>query len=476
MNYLRVKNFKRISDEIAMKDLKNINYLVGKNSSGKSSILDAISCLNGNSGPINFFESDSIVEINIGEKIKKIVWEEKFETKPQSNGVLQIRTSIVTYSNDIEKGSGDPNLIRNSFDELGGVIENKEEFDSLNNTLNELGFDKIEVERKVGDAWEKDIGKKVFSQGSKKIDPSVLAQGIKTVYSLKKAISSGFSKTVSPWLENGERDVLLIVIEEPETFLHPALQKKVPEIIEKLLSEWPPEIREKIFLFIATHSPFIVSSASKYHNSKVYILEEGKLLSVADSDPSFGYEVEHCLPVVAQLLGADVTDLGYPENYCIIEESSLQNILDGAKEMLKNIQFVSLGGWSHEKRYGEIIKNLEATNTLIKCNPWYGERYRLILDKPDITKLQKGEEARFRKISEKLEDRYVELKYHNIEEYYKNIDQTIYDAFLAGSKTQEEKTKYSLQIAEIIKTPEDFSKLFEGELDFLLKEEDTLLR
>jgi len=50
--------------------------------------------------------------------------------------------------------------------------------------------------------------------------------------------------------------------------------------------------------------------------------------------------------VVGQVLGGDVTDLGYPENDCILEEYSLQVILKNAKVegIIRNIQVISALG------------------------------------------------------------------------------------------------------------------------------------
>lgn len=74
---LRIKNYKKISEEIYLKDFSQVNYIVGKNSCGKSSILNALSHLKDGSNSRRFFTKDSVVEFSIGEKKRFIAWEDK---------------------------------------------------------------------------------------------------------------------------------------------------------------------------------------------------------------------------------------------------------------------------------------------------------------------------------------------------------------------------------------------------------------
>ena len=70
----------------------------------------------------------------------------------------------------------------------------------------------------------------------------------------------------------------------------------------------------------------------------------------------------------------------------------------------------------------------------------------------------------------KPQERFIELKNQNIEDYYKNLDKEVYKEYTEtpDNKSGEVKRKFSELITEKIKTKEDFSKLFDGELDFLL--------
>ncbi|HEX7870498.1 MAG TPA: hypothetical protein VF455_10350, partial [Chryseobacterium sp.] len=85
------------------------------------------------------------------------------------------------------------------------------------------------------------------------------------------------------------------------------------------------------------------------------------------------------------------------------------------------------------------------------------------------------EKERIEKIKSNIGTRFTELKEHSLEYYYKNIDIEIYKSAIeeiATAKGREKgipKSKYANIILNKINTKEDFSKLFNNELNFLLK-------
>ena len=87
-------------------------------------------------------------------------------------------------------------------------------------------------------------------------------------------------------------------IEEPETGLHPKLQKLLPQIFEDLSKEY------FVTFLISTHSPFIISAAAEFGNSqKVYMIENGICVN---PEGNSGNEVKH--RVATKMLGARIKD------------------------------------------------------------------------------------------------------------------------------------------------------------------------
>lgn len=67
-NKLIIKSFKKVHEEIQIENLSQVNYFVGKNGSGKSSVLNAMSYLYDGGNSKHFFTKDSIVEFQVESK------------------------------------------------------------------------------------------------------------------------------------------------------------------------------------------------------------------------------------------------------------------------------------------------------------------------------------------------------------------------------------------------------------------------
>lgn len=89
-----------------------------------------------------------------------------------------------------------------------------------------------------------------------------------------------------------------LLIDEPETYLHPSWQKYLAQIYHELAEQTGCQI------IVSTHSPFIISAAGKYSDSQnVYMIEDGKCLNTYGSS---GKEVKG---IAAAMLGAGIDDL-----------------------------------------------------------------------------------------------------------------------------------------------------------------------
>ena len=80
----------------------------------------------------------------------------------------------------------------------------------------------------------------------------------------------------------------LILIDEPESSLHPNWQNRILKIYEDFAKENNNQI------IIATHSPHIIASAKK-ESLRLLVKKGEKIEVVSDFDGSYGYEVQRVL-------------------------------------------------------------------------------------------------------------------------------------------------------------------------------------
>jgi predicted ATPase len=468
---LKIKDYKRISGELQIEDFAQINYFVGKNSSGKSTILNAISHLNDGGNSRRFFFKNSIVELSLEQKKKFLLWEDK-EKNPNftsHQGDLQLAI-IISGEEHSEKGANGVIRFPFNYSNVG-----KDQLEFINETAAMIDLNPIKAQRIVNDdPWDASVGERIFIQDDKTVTLEYLAQGLKTFNNLNYNISQSLKQIKPEHLQH--IDCIFIIIEEPENNLHPSLQKKVQSFLNQFIKNVSNEISNKLCFCISTHSPFVIGSVASSNNTKVYLMNDGSLvdLSMKKIQSSAGYEGHECAWVVGQMLGADVTDLGYPENYCVLEEHSLQIILEGAKQrgLIKNTQFISASGVSRVVNMSQTIEAIVNLNTLMKCNPYYTDKYCVIVD--NTKELPEKEITRITKIREKLGSRFIELQHSSLEEYYENIDKELHENCrkeLFSARSHEKgviKSKYANLIAAQINSKEKFSQLFNHELDFLI--------
>ena len=472
---LTLKKFKRIYDQIDLKDFTFVNYLVGENGSGKTSVLNAISSFNENSNLRKFFGPESTMQFLADEKKQYIKWNSANPNKIDNEGDLKPNIYLVKEKDDEEKGANGLKGVLQINNRIG--IGNAESLNEFNKFLESVGHSELIAKKFVdqGDPFNQDNGRLIFESPEGIMEPRLIADGLRVLFNLEKS----FTKWASEM--NNTRTVNLAVLEEPEQSLHPTYQKKIPLLLDRLRQQLNPEAAKRTFFFISTHSPFVVSSSSSFDHQKVYPMQNGKLLSINrsnlswdESNQSKGYEGTECAYIVSKMLGADITDLGYPENYCILEEHSLQIILDEAnkKGIISNIQFVSASGVSKSLDLSEMIYEMEKLNTLIKCNPYYFDKYLLIIDNTqNIT--DPTFKQRLNRIAKSLGSRLIELRQNSLEDYYPNLDHEV------AIQAQEEisrahrdqkgviKAKFAKLISSKVNNESDFSKLFNHELDFL---------
>lgn len=468
-NLLEIKDFLRIGSEIKLENFKRINYLVGPNSSGKSSVLSALSFLHDGGNSIYFFNKNSKVEFTLGQKTQKILWSDTDPNHVSHSGDLKIEKILSKKDFPDEKGSNGTFDSHFDYQSVG-----KDELSFLNDTLELLGQPKIIAKRycNVEDPYDSNIGELEFYQDAKKVNPRHLANGLRSFNEIRFEISFMVER-----LKQNVADALFLIIEEPENNLHPGLQKKIPNFIENIVKSLDLSIKEKAFIFIATHSPFIIGESSKFSDQKTYIMSDGGLcdLNLTKISHSEGFSGSDCIQIVSSMLGANIQDLGYPDNYAILEEKSILALLNKTKNLIKNICFVPAGGVPRAADFAETLEQISILDTLINSNIYYSDKYLVIVDNFQSQNVDAKE--RMNKIKLRLSNgnRFCELSKSNLEDYYEDFNKDIYNRFKAEvSKLKYPesgivKQKYAEEVGDLIRTKEDFQRLFKKELDFLLK-------
>lgn len=470
---LRIKNYKRIGTELRIENFERFNYFVGRNGSGKSSVLNALSHLNDGLSARGFFSDKSIVELTMNGKRRQIIWQAADKDPNHTSQLGDLHPLIlVPYNNFQEKGGN--GVLKCVFNYIKMA---KETLDFLNETSKIIGGSPIKAQRVINndDPWDDSVGERIFRQDNITVSLEFLSDGLKSMNDLRYNLSSSFRYMNRGELETA--DVVLIIIEEPENNLHPDMQEKIPDLLSAfLMEEIESGFHEKICFCISTHSPFLISAAAGHDGSKVYFMGDGSLLDLGlnSVESSSGYTGHQCAAVVANMLGGNVTDLGYPENYCVLEEFSMQLILQDAKEkgLIKNIQFVSASGVSRIVSLSKTLDEIGNLDTLMKCNPFYVSKYLVVVD--SLKELEPKEVITIKKIQTRLGKRFIELNEDGLEKYYKNLDVKLSEEFEAeiksvtGANRGAVKAKYAARVAGKVKSASDFSKLFNGELDILL--------
>lgn len=461
-NVVKIK-YKKIENEITLSNFGRVNYLIGKNGSGKSSVLEAFEIYySTNDESIKKLKECPTVQININSN--------SFSgCQPRDMlDILRIHLDINTspVTNVIPNHQR-----RDSFASIRG----SNFYPSLNYAGKMLG--QTNIEKKV-DIIKKDfeeVSEDRIVQQDKEIDLDLLASGHK-----KLAV---FVSELENKLKSFNKDqITFLLIEEPESHLHPSAHKIIPE----MLNDFVDKNKEyaNLYFWVTTHSNCIASSSFKYENQKCYLLEDGYLYDVVRKEKILetgGYDKSSkdrdviLKTISSSLLGVEPEDIGYPENICIVEENATAILLSELKgKIIKDIQFISTASNS---KIPSFSKELDRLETLCKTNIFYHDTYLVIVDN-----YQKNTDVKDKldKIKQKIGDkRFKELNEEDLEDYYKNLSEEIYEEFKIKKESipkrnsekdplGELKNEYAKKMAREIKTKEDFSKLFNNELDFLL--------
>jgi AAA15 family ATPase/GTPase len=363
---IRISNFKRIDQNgIELEELAPVNYLVGENGCGKSSILEAIQYF--------YIYSPRNTEIEIGTKeICEILDLEEDENglKLKNNRARPRETIINTTQNtdlhldhqsrmfhpqgrislctsntqnDLEKNTFTPVLIycdgvfslQNKYEKMEKFADLKIEPDFFKDFLSQ----EVRVNRSINLSELVYLDQNQNNEFTQDLKYKKLLKYLRHLLHQKNLESSSNQEEVAGQdiitklalgilFLNLNFKIDLFLIEEPENNLHPKWQKKIPLLFDFLNQEFG-------FQFIVTtHSPFIISSSSQFTQDlknqanlqerdfdapqKVYFLADGSIASKRgdiETDTSgrlkgrFGYWGSKCVYIASKMLGAGIMDL-----------------------------------------------------------------------------------------------------------------------------------------------------------------------
>lgn len=431
---IEIQKFKRFRKPVKIKKLSSVNYLVGRNNSGKSSFLQAIllSALYRNES------GDSFTNVSFPEKFARL--KEYFNDEDLSNPIKIViidendRKIVIEsqwQNESVSKnkaGKGKiPRILYIPCNVQISMTQDGATFNNVDNEIKQFGIlpiDKInswvyhQEKHTAGGTWGKKESKKFTTFKniiSKEFGVKVLLPEMDDYNQFYfKYLENGRERSLY-LVGSGTQNVIyfiaaivylnnydLILIDEPELHLHPEIQKKLGNIFRRLSKQF------NIQFVIATQSPFIVSTLT--NNDNVYILKKKNKKVVTK-------EINFINTAVAMELGGEPSDVGAPENFILLEEASMEKFLRKVNERFfeKKIQFISCGGVSCVADKEEAVKNFVDHDLLLKCTPIYLDKYFIITDK--LTKEIK-ENKKIISIRKRLKNRFIEMKFKSLEDAY----------------------------------------------------------
>lgn len=360
---VEIKNFKRIGETpLKLNNLAKVNYLVGKNGSGKSSVIECLyfysltsnklwlmrssirnehsmkkvhlptdnTILNFNDVIINWNDHKFLNHFQniITDKLLVVYSFQNSELLLSDLEKSQLQESLELSFEELEKTQefafwdkkfienssikSTLNKIKSKSGPFEGVISTTG--DNLHTNIHLLGKDDIIYQHinKKSEKFDFDTG--IWDEQMASLFDSIdtMAETLNLKWSNKGDIikenlqnkmeqSSGqyiLLQLAQLWIKIKQFKYSLVVMEEPESFLHPEYQKIIATFMNIAAK------KADVKFIISTHSPFIISAAGEFPDTqKVYMIEDGKCLN---PEGSSGKDVKG---IAATMLGAGIEDL-----------------------------------------------------------------------------------------------------------------------------------------------------------------------
>ncbi len=434
---IEIQRFKRFEQPVSLEGLGHVNYLVGKNNSGKSSFLQAVllACLYRVENGLGFSNSsfpENLAALREYYSDEDILSPIRVVLHNGTQGKTIIEGTWLQQGNRIDKnntgGGKIPSALYIPCNVQMNRVHDTSTVRNIENEIRDLGILSVgriaslvyHWERKsVGGTWGKkpsnrfsDFREIIRDEFQIEILPPEPndentydfkyreQEKVRNLYLLGSGAQSIIYLTAAIYyLKNYD----LMLVDEPELHLHPELQKRLGKLFRKLSREFD------IQFIVATQSPFIISDLTG--DDSVYILKTG-VRGTVSKENSF-------VKVLVSLeLGGEPSDVGAPENFVLVEEASMQIFLRRINDRFyseKVIQFISCGGINCLPDKETAIQNIVDHNLLLKCTPIYLSKYFVVTDK--LTEAIKTDQ-RILDIRKKLHSRFIEMRTETLEAAY----------------------------------------------------------
>lgn len=422
---IRVVNFKGVND-INLKNVARLNYIVGKNGSGKTSIFEAFALAFRNTNGDQAFRSfgdvrellhNSSCEISIcfitdsGEKNDEYILSTtngtnleisaKIEDGSLNTRDIQILTSINPIFSENNSASQDPIqriVYTNSYSPRKNVVlgpNKKIAINELNSFQDEFIGEVGYINRASSDQLPNELNR---LREQKTISVGILSYGQESRISMMLAIENNKSR--------------ILVIEEPENGLHPEWHATIHDRLSEYLEQ-----NEDVTIFVITHSPFIISRASETKDkaTKVYIIKDGVCV-----DP------EGCDPLDARYLGAielGAEGFSLAPRKLVFSEKSLATLLRNVNDRYykKSILFREKKGRDNQAGASDqqLLSLAEDVERLFE------EKFNLLDQTEDVWFIVDSlsdhkDKQRFENLKQK-NAKIIELSKYKLEDYYDDI-------------------------------------------------------
>lgn len=420
-----IKRFKGLND-ISINDLTALNAFVGKNNSGKSSILHAIdiSLLAISKGSWNNFQPKHEIRdlINdVGEFEIKITYSDdseievktnqnygpNFSSTPDENQKLNTiliipdvglgmlnrrhRTPVDVYNEIQNKNFNQINSLQilNTLKYYAYKNEKDLTPEDYTNIISEISDFFPEIENLDSDRTEQDIDTLTYKEYGKKLDILYSGTGLKHFLDI----------LVKTTLSNAN----LVLLDEPELGLHPVLQRRFMDYLHKI------SVRKGVQIFASTHSPVILNYGDRFTIYRILNYQGERSIVKVNSD---------ALETVFSDLGIKPSDI-FNHDICLMVEGQSEIIFFEhviRKLYRKQFENVAIGiiQYSGDNVMGIINDTIDISNIVSsqKYTYWLHDRDTRPVDQPSQNAIRLKQKLSKSKIKCKI------LNKREIEYYY----------------------------------------------------------
>ena len=397
LSRIEISNFKAITEKLTLDGLANVNYLVGPNGCGKSSVLEALSSFQ-NDKKDNPYQHKETEWYKYDEQTKKcsigigFSSKRKIYHKDNSNVSLSYSGESSSYSIELE-GNININYSKNYvgfnyLNKYGSDDEGQERAKStfrrlcndhwlapyiiLDNPIKNIKeffkkFENKKKERSYWQCWKYNLDFDSYYEilPDLKIGLNGKLRKVKNKYYFfthEELEDEYYDYEYTDYtkgtielnnLSDGQKYIVLFLlqiqyyltsVDQDSTTKHKilsflideperGLHPKLQKTLIDIFSIISSKYHSGVQFLISTHSPFIISAAAKEDGQKVYLIEGGQC---AKPEGYIGYEMKE---IANEMLGAKTTDILF-EHYILCEGSTDVEILNYIFQPYKNVKFI----------------------------------------------------------------------------------------------------------------------------------------